>query len=27
MTAISKIGILGLGSMGAPMARHLVSKG
>lgn len=27
MTAISKIGMLGLGSMGAPMARHLLAKG
>src|SRR5262249_12616420 len=27
MAAISKIGILGLGAMGAPMARHLVSRG
>src|SRR5918992_3008721 len=27
MSAISKIGILGLGKMGAPMARHLVAKG
>src|SRR5512138_3821168 len=27
MAAISKIGILGLGKMGAPMARHLLSRG
>jgi 3-hydroxyisobutyrate dehydrogenase-like beta-hydroxyacid dehydrogenase len=27
MTAISKIGILGLGKMGAPMARHLLARG
>jgi len=27
MTAISRVGILGLGKMGMPMARHLVSKG
>jgi 3-hydroxyisobutyrate dehydrogenase-like beta-hydroxyacid dehydrogenase len=27
MSAISKIGILGLGKMGAPMAKHLRSKG
>ena len=27
MNAIRKIGILGLGAMGAPMARHLVAKG
>ena len=27
MSAIRKIGILGLGKMGAPMARHLVAKG
>ena len=27
MNAIRRIGILGLGAMGAPMARHLVAKG
>src|SRR6267143_967114 len=27
MTAIRKVGMLGLGSMGAPMARHLIAKG
>ena len=27
MTAIRKIGMLGLGKMGAPMARHLLAKG
>ena len=27
MTAIRKVGMLGLGKMGAPMARHLVAKG
>jgi 3-hydroxyisobutyrate dehydrogenase-like beta-hydroxyacid dehydrogenase len=27
MSTISKIGILGLGKMGAPMARHLLAKG
>ena len=27
MNAISKVGILGLGKMGAPMARHLIAKG
>src|SRR6267142_142828 len=27
MSAIQKIGILGLGKMGAPMARHLSAKG
>ena len=27
MPAISKIGILGLGKMGAPMAKHLRAKG
>jgi len=27
MTAIRKVGMLGLGKMGAPMARHLVDKG
>src|SRR5215210_2618564 len=27
MPAIQKIGILGLGKMGAPMARHLLAKG
>jgi len=27
MTAISRIGILGLGKMGAPMARHLLARG
>jgi len=27
MTAIAKVGILGLGKMGAPMARHLLAKG
>jgi 3-hydroxyisobutyrate dehydrogenase-like beta-hydroxyacid dehydrogenase len=27
MSAISKIGILGLGKMGAPMAKHLLAKG
>src|SRR5438552_106248 len=27
MTAISKIGIVGLGKMGGPMARHLLAKG
>jgi 3-hydroxyisobutyrate dehydrogenase-like beta-hydroxyacid dehydrogenase len=27
MAAISKIGILGLGKMGAPMARHLLARG
>ena len=27
MSAIRKVGILGLGKMGAPMARHLVAKG
>jgi 3-hydroxyisobutyrate dehydrogenase-like beta-hydroxyacid dehydrogenase len=27
MSAISKIGILGLGKMGAPMARHLLARG
>ena len=27
MSAITKIGILGLGKMGAPMAQHLVAKG
>ena len=27
MSAIQKIGILGLGKMGAPMARHLIAKG
>jgi 3-hydroxyisobutyrate dehydrogenase-like beta-hydroxyacid dehydrogenase len=27
MTAISRIGILGLGKMGAPMARHLLAQG
>lgn len=27
MTAISKVGMLGLGRMGAPMARHLIDKG
>src|SRR5438552_16149481 len=27
MSAIRKIGMLGLGKMGAPMARHLLAKG
>src|SRR4051812_49155624 len=27
MTAIRKVGMLGLGSMGGPMARHLIDKG
>jgi len=27
MTAIRKVGMLGLGKMGAPMARHLIAKG
>src|SRR5438067_6454995 len=27
MTAIRKVGIVGLGKMGAPMARHLIAKG
>ncbi|TMH41763.1 MAG: 6-phosphogluconate dehydrogenase (decarboxylating), partial [Betaproteobacteria bacterium] len=27
MAAIRKVGMLGLGRMGAPMARHLVAKG
>src|SRR5687767_12708414 len=27
MSAISKVGILGLGKMGAPMARHLLARG
>jgi 3-hydroxyisobutyrate dehydrogenase-like beta-hydroxyacid dehydrogenase len=27
MSAISRIGILGLGKMGAPMAKHLLAKG
>ena len=27
MSTISKVGILGLGKMGAPMARHLLAKG
>src|SRR5207237_9356185 len=27
MNAIRKIGILGLGKMGAPMAQHLIAKG
>ena len=27
MSAIQKIGIVGLGKMGAPMARHLIAKG
>ena len=27
MAAISKIGILGLGKMGAPIARHLLARG
>jgi 3-hydroxyisobutyrate dehydrogenase-like beta-hydroxyacid dehydrogenase len=27
MTAISKVGILGLGKMGAPMAKHLIARG
>ena len=27
MTAISRIGILGLGKMGAPMAGHLLARG
>ncbi len=27
MTAIRNVGMLGLGSMGAPMARHLIAKG
>ena len=27
MTAINKVGILGLGKMGAPMARHLLARG
>ena len=27
MSAIRKVGILGLGKMGAPMARHLIAKG
>ena len=27
MNAIQKVGIVGLGKMGAPMARHLVAKG
>ena len=27
MTAISRVGILGLGKMGAPMARHLLDRG
>src|SRR3954468_13457068 len=27
MTAISRVGILGLGKMGMPMARHLLSRG
>ncbi|MFN2643646.1 MAG: NAD(P)-dependent oxidoreductase [Burkholderiales bacterium] len=27
MTAIRKVGMLGLGAMGAPMARHLLAKG
>jgi 3-hydroxyisobutyrate dehydrogenase-like beta-hydroxyacid dehydrogenase len=27
MTAIRKVGMLGLGKMGAPMARHLIDKG
>ena len=27
MTAIRRVGMLGLGKMGAPMARHLIDKG
>ena len=27
MNAIRKVGILGLGKMGAPMAQHLIAKG
>jgi 3-hydroxyisobutyrate dehydrogenase-like beta-hydroxyacid dehydrogenase len=27
MTAIRKVGMLGLGKMGAPMAQHLIAKG
>jgi len=27
MNAIRKVGMLGLGKMGAPMARHLIAKG
>src|SRR3954463_16703024 len=27
MSAIQKVGMLGLGKMGAPMARHLIAKG